>query len=106
MSIASGIFSVTCDFCRTHAHFPAYEANFVSVGEDTDRQMGAEKIHSWEQKFNCSGCNKEIELNYNVSEYPEGSYNNEELRVKGGTVYSNYTFKFDDNLYNINLGQL
>lgn len=95
-TISEGTFTIKCDVCKNTTDFPANESEFECTGGDSDREMGIENIYSWENTFNCDSCGKEIEFDYQVSEYPQGSYNHDFVNIKGGEKISGYTFNFAD----------
>jgi len=93
--IISGILSLKCDNCKKQHDFPAYDSDFdLSMGNE--RQMGTENGYSWEHEFECDECGNEIEIYYEVWEYPVGAFNNDILKIKGGTELTRYVYEFTD----------
>lgn len=97
MSFVHGTFSVTCDKCGTEYDFDADESDFEPTGGG-ERQMGAENGYLWEHMFSCESenCDNEIEIEYEVYEYPVGLYNNDSVKIKGATENSRYGYDFQN----------
>ncbi len=92
MSIAIGTMSVTCNNCgNTHA-IPADDADFQNTS-GSERQMGPENEHNWQHTVSC-GCGNKIEIDYDVWEYPVGTFDHDEVSVKGGTFGNGYDYDF------------
>lgn len=93
MSFVHGTFSMTCNSCGVQIDFESDEADFEATGGDPDRQMGAEYGYTWENTFNCE-CESEIEVDYSVYEYPEGTFNHDEVRISGATEIGRFSYDF------------
>lgn len=93
MSIVKGTFSLTCDKCGKQYDFNEDEAGFdLTMGDE--RQMGRENGYSWQQEFECDECGNNIEIDYEVWEYPVGSFNNDSINLKGGTEVGKFDYEF------------
>ena len=47
--------------------------------------MGAETVYSFNvEDYVCPKCGKKLSINGSISEYPEGAYNFEEIKVSPG----------------------
>ena len=46
--------------------------------------------------FNCDKCDSEIEIEYQVWEYPDGAFNMDEVTITGGEEISRYAYDFID----------
>lgn len=95
MSFISGTLSVKCEKCGTIHDFDASEADFEPDGGG-ERQMGQENGYTWETSFNCDNCGNEIEIDYGVWEYPVGMFNNDDVKINGGTEEGRYSYDFQD----------
>ncbi|WP_412476637.1 hypothetical protein [Flavobacterium sp. TBRC 19031] len=58
--------------------------------------MGPEYQYTWETTFDCEECPNEIEITYDVWEYPVGAYNHSDIQVKGGAVDGEFGYDFAD----------
>jgi hypothetical protein len=93
MSIAKGTFSLKCSTCGKQYDFSEDDADFENTSL-SERQMGPENEHSWELIFYCDKCGNEIDVEYDVWEYPIGDLNMDEVKIKGGTKVSLYSYDF------------
>ncbi len=96
MGIARGIFSVKCNGCGKQHDISAEDADFELISS-TEEPMGPDNLYSWEHEFICE-CGQEIEIIYEVSEYPTGTFNNEIITINGGVEISRFTFDFHGEL--------
>ena len=94
MSIVSGSFSVTCSKCGANHDFGADDADFDGNGSD-ERGMGVENQYTWETTFDCE-CGNQIEIVYDVWEYPVGAYNHSNIEVTGGVAVGEFDYDFSD----------
>lgn len=65
----SGTVEYICDSCGASDEIPIEDFSIECVGGD-ERQMGPENLFDVIYEFECSDCNAEISLSYQVSEYP------------------------------------
>jgi hypothetical protein len=94
MTIVNGSMTVKCNKCGKIHTIPAEESDFEnSYGEV--RQMGPENGYTWEHKINCD-CGNEIEIIYEVWEYPEGVFNNDNITVNGGILIDKFGYDFHE----------
>jgi hypothetical protein len=97
MSLVNGTFSVTCDKCGTQNNFPASDSNFdLTSGEE--KPMGQENCYSWETSVECdnANCDNQIDIEYEIWEYPVGGFDSDEINVDGGTAINRYDYDFQD----------
>lgn len=94
MSIVNGVLSVTCSQCGQTHDFNADEAEFEGSGS-YERQMGTENQYTWETSFNCD-CENQIDITYDVWEYPMGAFNYATVEVTGGSADSEFGYDFSD----------
>lgn len=90
MSIVKGTFSLNCLNCRKQHDFLASDSDF-NPQFGSERQMGSETGYVWEHTFNCDN---EIEIKYEVWEYPEGMFNMDQINIKGGKEVSKFNYDF------------
>ena len=95
MSIVNGTFSLICNKCGKQHYFADDEADFEATS-GSERQMGSENGYTWEHTFYCGECDNEIEIKYEVWEYPVGAFNYDNVESKRGTVVSLYGYDFHD----------
>jgi hypothetical protein len=95
MSFVNGTFSLICNKCSKQHNFRANDADFDETS-GSERQMGPENGYTWEYIFNCDQCENEIEIEYEVWEYPVGAFNNDQVEIKGGTEVNRYGYDFQD----------
>lgn len=93
MSIARGQFSLKCSNCGKQHNFLPEDADFDATS-GSERQMGHEHGYSWKYTFNCDNCGNEIEIDYEVWEYPEGVFNNDQVNITGGTEVRRFNYDF------------
>lgn len=97
MNIVSGSFIVKCSKCGTEESFDAEDADFVdSFG--SERQMGTENGYVWKRNYECKGCKSDIEIHYEVVEYPIGAFNNDIVKIEGGEEVNRFEYDFSDSL--------
>ena len=95
MSLATGKFSLKCSNCNKQHDFSPEDADFdPSFG--SERQMGPEHGYVWEHNFSCDKCGNKIEIDYQVWEYPEGTFNNDQLKITGGTEVERFDYDFNN----------
>lgn len=102
MSFVEGSINIVCEQCTAINKLSAEDTDFDIVS-GSERQMGEENQYSWQTVFNCEECDNEIEVEYEVWEYPAGVFNNEDINVKGGKTEDQFDFNFivepeDDNI--------
>jgi hypothetical protein len=95
MSIAKGTFSLICSNCGQQHDFTADDADF-ELRHGSERQMGPENGYVWEHAFECDGknCSNEIEIEYEVYEYPVGAFNMDEVKISGGQEKHRFEYDF------------
>ncbi|MBB6236906.1 hypothetical protein HDC90_001523 [Pedobacter sp. AK013] len=91
----TGTFAITCDHCETEHKFSPDETDFESE-YSSERSMGEEIGWEWKYEFNCDNaeCAKEIEIEYQVWEYPVGAYNHEIINVNGAQKTESFQYDF------------
>lgn len=65
----SGIVEYECDVCGDSGEIPIEDFSVECVGGD-ERGMGPESLYDVIYEFECPGCDSDISLNFQVSEYP------------------------------------
>ena len=97
MSIVNGTFSLTCSKCGKQHDFTLEDTNF-EITSTEERPMGTGICHSWEHSFNCDSnkCENEdeIEIGYEVWEYPEGAFNADKVAINGGQEVGRFSYDF------------
>lgn len=94
MSIVIGSMTVKCKQCGKIHTISAEEADFENnYGEE--RQMGTENGYVWEHSIKC-GCGNEIEISYEVWEYPEGTFNTDNVTINGGILINKFGYDFNE----------
>jgi hypothetical protein len=95
MSIVIGNFSLICSKCGKQHNFSAEDTDFDLCSSE-ERQMGPENGYLWECSFKCEGknCGNEIEIEYEVWEYPIGAFNMDEVRISGGREEQRFDYDF------------
>lgn len=93
----TGTFSLTCNKCSQSYDFTSDEADFEAKYSH-ERQMGQENGYEWEHKFDCdeNDCGNEIEIKYQVWEYPVGAFNHEIISINGGKEISTFNYDFHE----------
>ncbi len=93
--IVNGTFVFQCDNCEHHNSIPAADADFDCVSE-TEGKMGPERLHQWIHTHECSNCDVEAEIDYQISEYPEGVFNSATVNVDPGKALQEFGYDFSD----------
>lgn len=95
MSIVNGTFSLTCSKCGKQHDFNDDDVDF-EITSTEERSQGPEICHSWEHSFNCDNedCDNEIEIEYEVWEYPKGIFNMDKVDINGGTEVRRFSYDF------------
>lgn len=73
-------FLVKCDKCNAHFEIEAY---YEGVVEANERAMGTECCHQWSTIYQCPTCSNEVELIYELWEYPAFCFNSENIDCNG-----------------------
>lgn len=94
MSLVSGMFSVNCSNCPIVLPFASENSDF-EISSSNERQMGIENQYTWETSLNCD-CGNEIEIVYDIWEYPTGLFNNATIDVSGGTAYGEFEYDLSE----------
>lgn len=92
MSIVKGSMTVQCNQCGKIHTISAEDTDFENSYGD-ERQMGTENGFTWEYTIDCE-CGNEIEIIYEVWEYPEGAFNNDNVTLNGGTLIDKFGYDF------------
>ena len=92
MSIVIGSMTVKCNQCGKIHTISAEDTDFEN-SYGGERQMGPENGYTWEHTIECE-CGNEIEIIYEVWEYPEGAFNNDTVTVNGGTLIKKFGYDF------------
>lgn len=94
--IVEGTLDILCEKCKKVNTVDSYDTEFELSSSDDDRGMGSENQYTWSSSFPCENCDNEIEIEYDVWEYPEGAYNSEECNISGGKTNDRFIFNFID----------
>lgn len=99
MSLVKGTLSLTCSKCGKQHEFTPEDTDF-EVTSTEERPMGLELCHSWEHSFNCDSdvCEdeNEIEIEYEIWEYPQGVLNTDKVDIIGGTEVGRFSYDFQE----------
>lgn len=84
-----------CDNCgRIHKyHELDFDLDFQCVGV-SERNMGAENQYIAEEFIECS-CGNQININFEVWEYPEGVHNYDTIEIDGAELLESFYFTVD-----------
>ncbi|MGE5384106.1 MAG: hypothetical protein ACM3PX_11815 [Omnitrophica WOR_2 bacterium] len=86
-----GTFALTCNECKKKHTFSDEEGDFDIAGKEkkgNDTQIS----HEMAFDFNCDRCGTLIDVDYTVTEFPEGVIESKKVKIKGGTLISEYEF--------------
>ena len=95
----TGIAKYRCLKCKHENEIQMSDLSFDDV-EKHEREMGPEIHHQAQSDFNCPECKAEIELSFDVWEYPEGTINIKDSSANGAEILSN----FDVDGFGVTLG--
>ncbi len=96
MLILNGDFSLICSKCGKQHDFNPDDSEFDLNYSDSDNQMGVRNGYAWEHSFECDICNNEIEIQYEVTEYPLNIFENEEVTISGGKEIRRFNIDFQE----------
>jgi hypothetical protein len=93
----TGTFALTCNECGEQYDFASDEVDFEAKYSD-ERQMGQENGYEWNHSFNCSkkDCYNDIEIEYQVWEYPVGAFNHEIINITGAKEIAMFDYDFHE----------
>lgn len=97
MNIVTGDFSLKCNQCNKQHDFTSEEAEFEGTSS-SERRMGTEHAYGWDYTFDCDNCGNEIEIEYEVWEYPAGAFNTDDVSIKGGDEIAKFGYDFFEKL--------
>ena len=92
MNIVKGEMNFTCNKCNTEHIISAYQTEFIN-NYYTERKKSPQFGFTWKYNLKCK-CGNDIEIEYEITEYPEGIFHSDHVYVKNGKL----TSKFDHNL--------
>ncbi len=94
----SGNFSLTCANCNKQHVFIPEDSDFDLNNSDADNPMGVRNSYVWEHSFNCDNknCGIEIEIQYEVSEYPINTFETAEVNISGGHINNEFNINFQE----------
>ncbi len=92
MGLAAGTFIIKCKQCGKGYTFNENDAEFDQIS-GSERQMGPESCYAWQHAFTCD-CGQEIEIDYQVWEYPMGAFNMDNVDLVGAEEVSRYDYNF------------
>jgi len=94
--IISGIFSFSCNECGHRHDIPDEVAEFHPLdAEENEDTEDAEHKYGWHYTEKCV-CEKHIEIDYIIWEYPKGEHSNTEIDIDGGTLIDEFNYNFGD----------
>lgn len=84
-----------CENCgRIHKyHKLDFDLDFQCVG-GSERNMGIENLYVAEEIIECS-CGNQIDINFEVWEYPEGVHNYDTIGIDGAELWESFYFTVD-----------
>ncbi|GIQ57646.1 hypothetical protein Flavo103_07820 [Flavobacterium collinsii] len=84
-----------CNSCgRIHKYDESeFNLDFDCVG-GSERKMGIEYQYQAEEHFKCS-CGNEIEVKFEVWEYPQGIHNYDSIEIENGELLDSFYFTID-----------
>lgn len=91
----TGQLIASCNICHTHNNIACNDLPFDIV-EVKEGRMGTERCHSVEHAIKCISCRREIAIKYEVWEYPDGSINDEDVEVTGGSLVQGCSFEMTE----------
>lgn len=80
-----GQLQFVCDTCG-QTHELKSQHLFFDVVDSEEKPNGTETLYQAEYDFVCEGCDKDIEVTYEVWEYPEGKKDDEKVTITNATV--------------------
>lgn len=83
-------YTIKCDEC---GHEFELILDYRGVTEVDQREMGAEMFHEWSGEDECSECDSEVSLTYELYEYPEWAENDDALHCDGCEVLPEKSLK-------------
>lgn len=91
----TGQFNIICNKCNNNHIFSPIEVDFEAK-YGSERSMGQETGWEWDHEFTCNieDCAQEIEIEYQVWEYPIGGFNNEIINVIGAKGEGSFDYDF------------
>lgn len=81
----NGQLQLTCDTCGELHEIESGSLFFDEIDRE-EKENGYETLYQAEYDFVCEGCDKDIEITYEVWEYPDGTKENEKITITNGTV--------------------
>ena len=91
----NGQLEIKCDKCGHIITIDCHDLPF-DVVETQEGNMGTEKCHSADYEFDCPHCGNKISIKYDIWEYPDGSINNVDIEITGGTVVQECNFSMEE----------
>lgn len=85
MTVLSGTAELSCERCANTFNVDAWDLDLEMTGSE-ERNMGIEVFYGSVTGFVCPICGQEIELIYDVSEYPVGVLDYYEAHAKGARI--------------------
>ena len=84
---------IKCNNCEELINLSLDKDDFQWEIVDTDeREMGIETHYQFEHEFTCENCDQDIKLTFDIWEYPQGFYNDQDITVDGGEVVDDSDF--------------
>lgn len=84
---------VQCDHCREEFHIFKNDIDFDwNIANVDDRSMGEERMFTTTFREQCPHCQHNIEVTFEVWEYPTGVINHTNIECDGGEIHSKFDF--------------
>lgn len=85
----------TCNTCGLHHEVKSNYLFFDEIDKE-QKNNGSETLYQAEYDFVCEGCDSDIEVTYEVWEYPEGIKDDEKITITNATVVEACNFSVDE----------
>jgi hypothetical protein len=92
MNFVKGEMKVSCVKCMKEYIITVFDTEFIN-NYYSERRKGPESGYRWNHRMNCK-CGNVMEIDYQVSEYPEGVFYNDNIYVKNGKLLNKFEYDF------------
>jgi restriction system protein len=103
MSLISGTAELSCNQCTNTFGVDAWDIDLSPTGSE-ERSMGPEVFYDSVTALCCPKCGSEIELTYELSEYPVGIVDYQEVQATGARVtrtFQSVAVSFEEQIYSV-----
>jgi hypothetical protein len=94
MLSVEGLFTLKCSRCHTQYDFQPKETYFEPSWLVEDKHPGPEWVYIYENLFSCECCSNEIEIRYEVWEFPVGVLYKNKIEIKRGVEIKQFQLLF------------